>query len=279
MSARATAPRDSGPDRYLAVDGTQLRYRDEGRGPAVLLVHGWTLDLEMWEPQVAAWRDRFRVVRVDRRGHGRSGGRPAAARDAADLAAFAQHLGLTQLAVLGMSHGARGALAFAAAAPGRVAALILDGPPELTHSSPEDHVPLSRYQALLRAQGIDALRREWARHPLMQLRTRSAGAHALLAAMIGRYRGEDLRQPDMEAESDVVRVALESVSAPTLVVSGEYDVAGRVHAADRLCARLPRGERALIAGAGHLASLDNPQAYNERCRAFLSRELLARPPP
>ena len=57
-------------DRYFKVADARLRYRDEGQGPAVMLVHGWTLDLEMWDPQVSALRDGFRLVRLDRRGHG-----------------------------------------------------------------------------------------------------------------------------------------------------------------------------------------------------------------
>jgi pimeloyl-ACP methyl ester carboxylesterase len=272
MSACVQAAAESPADRHFTVEGARLRYRDEGSGPALLLVHGWTLNLQMWEPQVAAWRGAFRLIRLDRRGHGLSGGRPALARDGADLAALCRHLELAQVAVLGMSQGVRGALAFAASEPDRVSALILDGPPELAHSAPEDDVPLSRYQALLRAQGIEALRREWARHPLMQLRTDNAQARALLAAMLAGYRGEDLRAP-AAAAPEAAAVRLGSLRAPALVVSGEYDLAGRVRAADRLCAALRHGERAVIPDAGHLANLDNPQAYNQRCRAFLRRQL------
>jgi len=61
-------------DQFVVVDGARLRFRDEGRGPAVLLVHGWTLDLEMWDPLVSALRDAFRLIRLDRRGHGLSRG-------------------------------------------------------------------------------------------------------------------------------------------------------------------------------------------------------------
>lgn len=276
MNAHATAPHHTAsPDRYLSVGGTRLRYRDEGQGPALLLVHGWTLDLEMWQAQVAAWRDVFRIVRLDRRGHGLSGARTEPGGDAADLLALCRHLGLERVALLGMSQGVRAALAVAAAAPAGVAALILDGPPELAHSSPEDDVPLARYRALLRAQGIEALRREWARHPLVQLQHPDAASHAQLASMIGRYRGEDLH---LAGEAEAAAVRLESLDMPTLVLSGEHDLAGRVRAADRLCARLPRGERAVIARAGHLASLDNPRDYNDRCRAFLMRHLLGNPP-
>src|SRR2546429_74906 len=55
MPASPTAvPGARSADRYLSADGARLRYRDEGDGPPVVLVHGWTLDLEMWDPQVDA---------------------------------------------------------------------------------------------------------------------------------------------------------------------------------------------------------------------------------
>jgi pimeloyl-ACP methyl ester carboxylesterase len=42
-------------DFYLETSGVRLRYRDEGRGCAVILVHGWTLDLEQWDSQTSAY--------------------------------------------------------------------------------------------------------------------------------------------------------------------------------------------------------------------------------
>src|SRR5215469_7886992 len=117
VSARPT----HAADLFVVVNGVRLRFRDEGEGPAVLLVHGWTLDLEMWDPQVAALRDRFRLIRLDRRGQGLSGGVPASSeRDSEDLSALCRHLGLTRVALLGMSQGARAVLGFASSAPERV---------------------------------------------------------------------------------------------------------------------------------------------------------------
>src|SRR5215472_7413111 len=153
VSARPT----HAADLFAVVNGTRLRFRDEGRGPAVLLVHGWTLDLEMWEPQVSALRDRFRLVRLDRRGHGLSRGSPAPQRDSEDLAALCRYLGLRRVAVLGMSQGVRAALGLARAAPEQVDALILDGPPPLDALS-DPGVPLERYAALVRTRGIAAVR-------------------------------------------------------------------------------------------------------------------------
>jgi pimeloyl-[acyl-carrier protein] methyl ester esterase len=265
VSARPT----HAADLFVVVNGAHLRFRDEGRGPALLLVHGWTLDLEMWDPLVRALRDAFRLIRLDRRSHGLSRGIPAPERDSEDLAALCQHLGLTRVALLGMSQGVRAVLGFAARAPEQVRAMILDGPPPLNSES-DPEVPLDQYAALVRTRGIEAFRQEWARHALMQLRTRNPEARALLAAMIARYPGDDLRHPASRAEP-AARVRLESLTVPTLVLSGEYDLAGRKRAARQLAARLSDAEFAEIPGAGHLPNLDSPDAYSKLCREFLTR--------
>jgi len=264
VSARPT----QAADLFVVVNGTRLRFRDEGRGPAVLLVHGWTLDLDMWDPQVSALRDSFRLIRLDRRGHGRSCGTPAPERDSEDLAALCKHLGLTRVALLGMSQGVRAVLGLACSAPELVAALILDGPPPLDAVS-DPEVPLERYAALARTHGIEAFREEWARHALMQLRTKNPKARALLAAMIARYAGGDLRRPASRARR-APRLRLESLAVPTLVLSGAYDLASRKRAARALTARLSQAGLAEIPGAGHLPNLDRPDAYSRLCREFLT---------
>jgi 3-oxoadipate enol-lactonase len=268
--AKVPAPPTPAADRFLSVNGTRLRYRDEGRGPAVLLVHGWTLDLEMWDPQVGALRDTFRLIRLDRRGHGLSGGVPAAQQDGEDLGALCNQLGLNRVALVGMSQGTRSALAFACAAPRRVSALILDGPPALERDS-DPEVPLQRYAALVRRHGIDAFRSEWTRHALMQLRTEDPGVRALLAAMIARYPGNDLRHPAAATEVRCCGLRVESLAVPALILSGEYDLPGRRQAAKQLAARLPDAELAVIPGAGHLPNLDTPDTYSKLCRGFITR--------
>jgi 3-oxoadipate enol-lactonase len=271
-------------DRYITADGARLRYRDEGSGLAVMLVHGWTLDLEMWNPLTAALRADFRVVRLDRRGFGMSSGHPGPERDIADVDALCRHLALERVTLIGMSQGARAVLGFASIAPGRVACLVLDGPPDVGRgavaghaagitagdATGDDDVPLAQYRALVRHHGIEAFRREWATHPLIQLRTADRNARRLLSAILRRYPGNDLLAA---AGAGAVRaeVDLASLAMPALVISGEYDLAGRVQVADLLATRLPNAERAMIPDAGHLPNLDNPVAYHSVVRWFLNR--------
>src|SRR5204863_9400508 len=143
------APGARSADRYLSADGARLRYRDEGQGPPVVLVHGWTLDLEMWDPQVDALRSAFRLVRLDRRGHGQSGGMPVPGHDALDLAALCRHLALARVALLGISQGARGVLGFVAADPALVSCLVLERLPVFdVDPGAEVDLPIADYPSL-----------------------------------------------------------------------------------------------------------------------------------
>lgn len=254
-------------DRFFTIAGVRLRYRDEGRGPALLCVHGWTLDLEMWNAQAAALCDRFRVVRFDRRGHGFSQGVSSTERDAEDLVALCDHLALGDVAVIGMSQGARVA-AHAVQAGLRVWALILDGPPSFGAAAETD-VPIDRYRTLVRDLGMKDFRREWSRHPLTQLRTQDPATGALLVTGLTRYSGNDLRVPARVERADFP-ARLAELQIPTLILSGQLDSPTRVRAADELAAQLA-AERAVLAGAGHLANLDCAAAYSRCCRDFLTR--------
>ena len=206
----------SAADAFIEFDGGRLRMRDEGQGFPVLLVHGWALDLEMWQPQVAAWSTRLRMIRFDRRGFGLSSGVPSSAADARDIESLLRRLNLQRVAVLGMSQGARGAMR-AAAGPlrERITALILDGAPFDDSNSGEPEVPLERYRELARTSGIDAVRGEWRRHPLATLQTRDPTAHELLSRMTARYPANDLLSGPHRC--DVGTPATRSIDIPALV--------------------------------------------------------------
>lgn len=257
-------------ETFLEVDGARLRLRDEGQGRALVLVHGWALDLEMWEPQAAAWSSQWRVLRYDRRGFGASTGQPSLATDARDLESLLRRLDLHEVVLLGMSQGARVAMQVAAGPlSGRIAGLVLDGAPWDAAGNGEPEVPIDRYRELARGQGIEAVRAEWRRHPFMQLATQDSAAHALLAGITARYPGADLRGravTDTAVPPDVATIA-----APTLVVNGVLDTARRRAKGIALARALPHAMHALVLGAGHLPNLDNPAEYNRRVLAFVEQ--------
>ena len=257
-------------DEYLRTAGARIRYRAAGSGPAIVLAHGWALDLDMWAPQFALLSPRFRVIAFDRRGFGLSVAEPDGERDVDDLRALLDELSVETAAIVGMSQGARLALAFAASVPERVSCLVLDGPPRL-HAPGADassaDVPMARFRELAARGELDAVRAEWVKHPLMRLHTNDAAARALLREMVARYPGRDLREDKASPPSSAL--VLRSLRVPALVVNGADDSAERRAAGAALARALPAARHALVAGAGHIPNLDAPGAYCELLANFI----------
>jgi pimeloyl-ACP methyl ester carboxylesterase len=261
----------SADDRFLSLDGAQIRYRDEGRGAAVLLIHGWTLDLEIWESQVQALRADFRIIRYDRRGFGRSSGEPSIEQDVRDLGAILKHFELERVALVGMSQASRAAVAYACDHPDQVSCLVLDGPPEFNTAVRASNLRLAPFRELVHMQGLSAFREHWLRHPLMQLRTHDAATRELLLRVVERYPGNDLCAGALDLPAPDLWSKLASLTVPALVMTGEHDLSGRVRSADALARQFAAGSRAVITGSGHLDSLDNSDLYNRVLAAFLMR--------
>ncbi|HEX4597239.1 MAG TPA: alpha/beta hydrolase [Burkholderiaceae bacterium] len=265
--------RHDGRDQYLDVPGARLRFRDTGAGCAVILLHGWTLGLEMWDLQAAALAQECRVVRFDRRGFGLSTGTASVIDDAADVTALCTHLGIRRAALVGMSQGSRVAVRTALTQAALIGSLVLDGPSPgiIDPLAPDPDLALDQFRQLARRDGIEAFRRMWAQHPMTHLRTREPGTRALLDGLLARYRGEDLLQMPEPGLSTAALPPLESIAQPTLIICGAFDVPSRRNTAAALAQRLPSVELFQVADAGHLANLDNPSVYNAALLRFLRR--------
>ncbi|HEY6644345.1 alpha/beta hydrolase [Povalibacter sp.] len=248
-------------DSFFRHAGARLRFRVEGHGPALLLLHGWALDLDMWQPQFAGLSDHCRLIAFDRRGFGLSSGEPDLAQDVEDARALLDELHVSCATVVGMSQGARIALALAGTHPGYVANLLLDGAPALLALSRgvQEEIPIAQYRALIREQGIAAFREQWLLHPLMRLR--NPAAEQLLHTIVGRYPARDLEPT--AAKQAALSIDLALVTQLVSIVNGEFDSQARITAGDELAHLLPHTYRMALPAAGHLANLDNPAAYNE----------------
>jgi pimeloyl-ACP methyl ester carboxylesterase len=273
---------DSSPeaDLWFETSGQPpLRYRDAGRGPPVLLVHGWPLDLTMYDALAATLVDAFRVVRWDRRGFGGSAGVPSLSEDAADALRLLDRLGIGRTALLGTSQGCRVALAVAEAAPRRIDALVLDGAPALDGLPGRDwqnETPVSEYRDRLVERGIEALRADLVRHPLLKLHSSDPAQHRRMAEMLQRYRGADLLalpSTPPRAATPADPGAFARLRMPVLVLNGEHDTEQRRSVGAALEATIPRAVRRVVPRSGHLACWDNPAVYGGLVHEFLTHAL------
>ncbi len=255
-----------------APDGTRLSVHVTGRGPTLLMLHGWTLDHRSFEAQLPLARD-YRLARFDRRGFGESKAAPDLGAEIGDIDAVIDALDTDCVHLLGVSQGARLAVRYAAARPGRLQSLIVQGvvlddyTPEVDDDAP---IPLAHYAELVSKGDMETMRREWLAHPMMSSDPLTQAQRFELEAMVARYRGRDLlpakgRREQVPATLD----ALRRLGVPTLIITGEFEGAARRDHAARLCGTLPDAREVILEGCGHLSNISRPDAYNELVRRFL----------
>lgn len=269
MPAALPAERDAVTYDDVAVNGGTLRIalagaRDLARTPLILL-HGWTLDHRMWQPQLAGLGDDHFLVMPDRRGHGRSTAPADLPREAEDVIAIADALGFDRFGLVGLSQGAVIALEVMRQYDARVVGAVVSGAPLPDLVQRDEVIELDTYRAWAAAGDMAALRRDWALHPLMQAHSREA--HALLTAMLADYDGRDLLSPSDPPA--MPRAVLGALTVPVLALAGEHDTPWRRACATALADAAPRAIYAQVPGAGHVANADNPDRFNALVGNFL----------
>ncbi len=243
----------------------RLHHEDVGTGAPLVLVHGWSLSSAVFDDEVAALAPRYRVVRPDLRGHGRSVPGPFGLVELArDLATLLDRLGVDRVVLAGWSLGAQVALAALPLVRARVRALVLvSGTPRFTASEGWPHG--------LPAQSVDVLAHRVRRDAERAVRRFFDGMFAegelddagrrRTAALRNRIPLPDpaaaLSGLDVLAREDL-RAALSRVDVPTLVVHGEADPICPVGAARATAAAIAGARLELVAGAGHAPFLSCP---------------------
>lgn len=257
------------------VNGTRLRYQLTGTGPPLVLLHGFTLDLRMWEAQVAAFSPHFRVLRYDLRGFGESELPGTATYDHADdLRALFDHLGIATATIVGLSMGGGIALEFALAHPDRVQALVLaDAMIGGYRWSAEWQAATAAIWRTGREEGVAPAKARWvAHHGLFGAAREQQPVATALTEMIEDYSGWHWchRDPHRKPPRPAIE-RLTEVVAPTLIITGEREDPDFVAQATLLREQIPGAQGCVLPEAGHLTALEAPSTFNQAVLDFLSR--------
>lgn len=247
-------------------DEVRLHFLDDGLGQPVLLIHGHTLDLRVWDgvvgELVAAGR---RAIRYDLRGHGRSG-RPARGYHwvdhAADAAAVLDAAAVARAPVVGYSVGGGIALEVALTMPGRVSSLVLLSPvlPDREYE-PEFFASLREVARATRRDGIRAaMLGPWLESPLWRGSIARPGVRERLAEIVAEFPGAEYLAAERDrVERDwTVPDRLPEIAVPALVAIGELELPGFRTWAAEIAGDIPGARFELLAGLGHLHLLENP---------------------
>ena len=249
----------------------RLHHRFDGpeEAPPLMLCNSLGTTLEMWDPQVPTLARRFRLLRYDRRGHGRSPVPPGPysigdlGRDALDLL---DDVGLERVSFCGLSIGGMVGMWLAAEAPERVHRLTLCCTAPI---QPPREQWLER-AATVRAHGVSAVA------DAVLARWYTSGASRSLQEAFRKMLVETPAEGYAgccEALADLdLRDRLGEIEAPTLVLTGAEDPVAPPEAGELLAASIPGARHATLGGAAHLASAEQPATFAQHVLAHLTEE-------
>lgn len=249
---------------YLERDGgIRLYYRDSGGdGPPILLTHGFGASTGSWEPQVAALADRYRLIRWDMRGHGRSEcaddlGLFSQDGTVADMAALLDHLDIESAVIAGHSLGGFMSLRFHCQHRGRVRALVLQGCGPGYRSA--DARATWNERAENRARELDE-------GGLAEL----GGGSEVAVSEQGTATGLALAARGILSQVDASVIdSLPGIAVPTLIIIGEGD-SHYLTGSDYMAARIPGAVHVRVPDAGHGVNIDQPEIVNRAMAQFLA---------
>jgi pimeloyl-[acyl-carrier protein] methyl ester esterase len=271
--------RERGEQRRERRGMSALHYEMRGRGKDLVLLHGWGLNLGVWDELGRMLARRFRIIAIDLPGHGRSDWDPQAATPAAQ--AWRVHETLAPLteryALLGWSLGGQLALDLAAAMPAGIERLVLVATTPKFLAGAGWRFGMA--PALL-TQLADAVRsgRDAAVDELLVLCARGSAprtARKVLGQLRRALRVHGAAHPDalangLERLRDCdLRPALPLLRVPSLVIAGEHDRITPAAAARALTARLDGARYVEFARAAHAPFLSHPARFAQILCRFL----------
>jgi 3-oxoadipate enol-lactonase len=256
----------------INADGCLLNVSVDGlkTGPTLMLSNSLGCTLQMWEPQMKALGQVFRVIRYDRRGHGKSGVPPgpySMERFGRDVLAILDDLNIDKVHWCGLSMGGMVGQWLGANAPERIDRIVLSNT-ACYYADPTNW--LNRIEAVKEggiAAVADAVIAGWLtadfreREPQITANMKAM----LLATPVQGYLAccEALSRLDQ-------RELLPKIKSPTLVIAGRHDQATPISAGELIRSKIP-GANLTILDAAHISNVEQPHAFTEAVVGFLTQ--------
>ncbi len=249
-------------------------YGEESGGPSLVFLNGTAQTTANWRPLALGLKERHRVVLYDARCQGRSdcgAGTFSLERHGEDLAGLMEHLSVERAVLVGLSHGARVALAAAGRRESRVAGLILLSLGLV--ASTRMACALMAWRAALHSGGCEGLMQ--AMMPLvfgeLFLREHRSVRSKIIAALV--QRNDERKMAQLLAAIDgypPVKAMLPAKPVPSMVLSGEDDPLVSDTQARALATRLGADYRRLP-DTGHSIPAEAPEALMEAIAIFFTQ--------
>lgn len=254
------------------IGGINLAYSDQGQGIPLVFLHAFPFNRSMWEPQLKALSNRFRVISVDLRGHGESDAplwRYTMDQFADDVKGLLDHLAIQQAVLVGLSMGGYVMFALYRKHRERVRGLVF-ADTRAEPDSPEQTAWRFRLAQRAYKEGAQAVVEEMLPKLLAptSYQTKRALVEQVRAIMTGSQISGIAGDLMAIAERPDSTALLKEITCPTLVLVGEMDALTSPVENKRIADGIPGARFQIILSAGHLSNLEQPEIFNEALRSF-----------
>lgn len=266
---------DSFTSGYIPVPGAELYCETHGQGHPLVLLHAGVGDLTMWDDVLPTLSARYRVVRFDQRGFGRSRVlSPVPYSFGEDVGMVLDALGIERAHLLGCSLGGQAAIDFALTYPSAVTALIAvaAGVGGFVDTTPTTVERVEEIDAAVTAGDLDRATelslRLWLDGPLRQARE----VPAALRARVGEMMRRTLALPEIarpERLDPPAAVRLDEIVAPALVLVGDRDVPEALRQSELIAMHVPFARKVVIPNTAHLLAMEVPDRFTHLVLDFL----------
>ncbi len=252
-----------------------LFVREEGRtsGLPLIFIHGFPFSHAMWQPQVEYFKNKFRIVAYDVRGHGSSpvsDGQYTIEYFVDDLLQLLDELKIKRAVLVGLSMGGYIALRAVERFPERICALVLC---DTKSEQDSNQAKINRFRLIkdVKENGSGKFAREFIKTVFAPLTfINNAELIEKIQDIIARNSPFGLAGTMLALASRTdTTSSLVSIKVPTLIMIGEHDALTPPAAGKAMQQRIPRSEFYIIPNAAHLSNLENPQEFNKRLGDFL----------
>lgn len=257
---------------FAEVNDTRLYYETLGRGHPLVLIHGFFLDTRLWNDQFEVFAKRFKVIRYDVRGFGKSA-LPTVGQEYShtkDLKALLSQFGIDCAYVVGLSMGGEIAIDFTLEYPEVTKALILAD--STVGGFQGWSKSWSEEEKEAKEKGVEAAKKMVMRNPYFtRLSLGKPDLAVRLKQIVSDYSGWHLVNTDPLRPLDPPAIErLQEIKVPTLIIVGERDSPDFHRIADMLKKKIQNSKRMTLKEAGHLSNIEAPREFNEAVSSFLA---------
>jgi 3-oxoadipate enol-lactonase len=257
--------------QIIKVNGVDIAYRFDGPsdGHVVMMANSLMSDCSMWDWNMPALSDRYRVLRFDKRGHGDSETTPAPysiPQLADDAVALLDGLKIDKVHFIGLSMGGMIGQQLGARFPERVYSLSLcDTASEMPPRSLwEERFELARKEGI--AGLVDGTIKRWFTAPFIARAPQDIAKvrEMILGTGVEGYLGCASAVRDMAQTTMLLKI-----KTPTLILTGRQDPACTVDQAIVLNRMIDGSKLVILEDAAHLSNIEQPELFNRTVRDFI----------